>query len=51
MERLTRQAKCSKRLVRKSGYTLCTSEITDGVYNADLTETALWDDYKEKDLY
>ena len=24
---------------------------TDGVYNADLTETALWDDYKEKDLY
>ena len=41
--RITRQAKCKN---CKKVVTYAHSE-KDGVYNADLTETALWDDYRE----
>ena len=47
---LTRQAKCKETGKKKRLYLMHITE-TDGVYNADLTETALWDDYKGKDLY
>ena len=47
---ITRQAKCSKTGKKKRLYLMHIRD-KDGVYNADLTETALWDDYKEKDLY
>ena len=47
---LTRQAKCKETGKKKRLYLMHITE-TDGVYNADLTETGLWDDYIGKDLY